>query len=93
MAGTGIVRKLGRNLGKTYPYFFPSQIWVSDVTFVTFFGDKKCDKSHLSHFWEECDALAHENIFVTCDVFCHILPEKLYILAQTVQNCFERQEM
>jgi len=42
---------------------FPSQIWVSDVTFVTFFGDKKCDASHLSHFWEECDDLAHENIF------------------------------
>ena len=33
------------------------------VTFVTFFGDKKCDASHSSHFWEECDALAHENIF------------------------------
>jgi len=40
---------------------FPSQIWVSDITFVTFFGDKKCDASHfgknvtLSHtkmfFW------------------------------------------
>jgi len=25
--------------------------------------DKKCDASHLSHFWEECDALAHENPF------------------------------
>jgi len=36
---------------------------VSDVTFVPFFGDKKCDASHLSHFWEECDALAHENMF------------------------------
>jgi len=42
---------------------FPSQIGVSDVTFVTYFGDKKCDASNLSHFWEECDALAHENIF------------------------------
>jgi len=39
----------------------PSQIWVSDVTLVTFFGDKQCDASHLSHFWEECDALAQEN--------------------------------
>ena len=39
---------------------FPSQIWVSDVTFVTVFGDRKCD---VSHFWEECDALAHENYF------------------------------
>jgi len=63
-----------------------SQILVSDVTFVTFSGDKKCDASHLSHFWEECDALAHENIFLTCDVFNHILPEKRHILAPPVQN-------
>jgi len=42
---------------------FPSQIWVSLVTFVTFFGDKKRHASRLSHFWEECDALAHENNF------------------------------
>ena len=72
---------------------FPSQIWVSDGTFVTFFGDKKCDVSHLSHFWEECDALAHENIFWTSDFFCHILPEKRHILAPPVQNIFEREEM
>jgi len=26
-------------------------------------GDKKCDASHLSHFWEEYDALAHEIVF------------------------------
>jgi len=38
-------------------------VTVSDVTFVTFFGDKKCDASHLSHFWEECDALAHVFFF------------------------------
>ena len=36
-------------------------VCVSDVKFVTFFGDKKCD---VSHFWEERDALAHENIFL-----------------------------
>jgi len=41
----------------------PVSIWMSDVTFVTFFGDKKYYASYLSHFWEECDALAHENIF------------------------------
>ena len=53
-------------LGSVLPGFlpsFPSQIRVSDVTFVTFFGDNKCDASHLSHFWEECDALAHEIFF------------------------------
>ena len=42
---------------------FPSQIWVSDVTFVAFFNDHQCHALHLSHFWEECDALAHENMF------------------------------
>ena len=46
---------------KTKKKRFTSQIWVSDVTFVTFFGDKKCD---AFHFWEDCDALAHENIFL-----------------------------
>jgi len=52
--------------GSVLPGFlpsFPSQIWVSDVTFVTFSSDKQCDASHLSHFWEECDALAHKYIF------------------------------
>jgi len=56
-------------------------MWVSDVTFVTFFGDKKCDGSHLSHFWEECDecdALAHD-FFLNGHVFCHILPKKRQI--------------
>ena len=61
---------------------------LSNVTFVTFFGDKKCDASHFSHFWEECDALAHENICWTCDVFWHILPETCHILAPPVQNFF-----
>ena len=42
---------------------FPSQIWVSDVIFVTFFCHKKRDVLHLSQFWEECDALAHGNNF------------------------------
>jgi len=48
--------------GSVLPGFlpsFPSQIWVSEVTFVTFFGAKKCD---ASHFWEECGALGHENV-------------------------------
>jgi len=42
---------------------FPSQIWVGDVNFVTFFGDKKCEASLVSHFSEESDALAHEIFF------------------------------
>jgi len=41
---------------------FPSQIWVSDVTLVTFFGDKKYDASHVSYFWEEC-LLSHTIYF------------------------------
>jgi len=32
-------------------------------------------------------------IFLTCDVFCHILTEKRHILAPLVQNFFEREEM
>jgi len=75
---------LGSVLAQFLPRF-PSQIWVSDVTLVTFFGDKKCDALHLSHFWEECDALAHDNLFLTVNVFCHILPEKRHILAPPVQ--------
>jgi len=55
------ILELGSVLAEFLPRF-PCQIWASDVTFVTFFGDKKCDALHLSHFWEECDALAHENI-------------------------------
>jgi len=35
-----------------FPPRFPFQIWVRDITFVTVSGDKKCDVSHLSHFWE-----------------------------------------
>jgi len=66
---------------------------VSDVTFVTFFGDKQCDASHLSHFWEEYDALAHEFFLLTCDIFCHILPEKRHILAPPVPNFLKREEM
>jgi len=38
--------------------------------------------------------LSHTKIFfVTCDVFCHILPEKRHILAPPVQTFFEREEM
>ena len=37
--------------------------------------------------------LAHEFLFLTCDIFCHILPEELHILAPPVQNFFEREEM
>jgi len=65
---------------------------VSDVTFVTFFGEKKYDALHLSHL-EECDALAHEIFSLTCDIFGHILPEKRHIFAPPVQNFFEWEEM
>jgi len=54
---------------------------------------QKIGALHLSHFWEECDALAHENIFWNWDVFCHILPQKRHILAPRVQKNFEREEM
>jgi len=43
--------------------------------------------------WNDPVALAHENIFFTCDVFCHILPSTLYIFSLSVQNFFEREEI
>ena len=55
----------------------PAHIPPSDVMFVTFFGDKKCDVSHLSHlshFWEECDALAHDKIFFNSGEYGPIFP-------------------
>jgi len=36
---------------------------INLASIVTFSGDKRCDVLHLSHFWEECDALAHNNIY------------------------------
>ena len=60
------VHPLSFGLSGSYPDFFPpSRLrfgWVtSHLSLVPVI--KKCDPSHLSHFWEECDALAHENIF------------------------------
>jgi len=75
------------------PRFLPSHIWESDVTFVTFFGDKKCDALHLSHFWGECDALAHENILFNLWRFWSHPPEKRHILTPPVPKKFEREEM
>jgi len=85
---------LGSVLAEFLPSF-PSQIWMSGVTFVTFFGYTKCDASllPLSHFLEESDALAYENCFFTSDVFRHILPEECLFLAPPVQTFFEREEM
>jgi len=71
---------------------FPSQILVSDVTFGTFSGDKKCHASHLSQFWEERDDLAHEIFFLTY-VFCHILLEKRQILGPAGAKLSKREEM
>jgi len=46
--------------------------WISSQVPVSDLGEwhhichffRKCDASDLSHFWEECDALAHANIFL-----------------------------
>ena len=73
---TGIdVLKLGCVSAEFLPRF-PSQIWSSDVTFVTFFGDEKCDVSHLSHSGKNVTLSHTKSNFLTCDVFCHILPKK-----------------
>jgi len=52
------------------------------VTFVT-----------LSHFWVECDALAHENIFFNLWRFVSYLSRKRHILALPVQSFFDGEEM
>ena len=151
-----------------------SQLPVSDLgeCQITFCGNKKCDASHLSRFWEEleCDAshtkfshlrlynlpelrvfggIQHSSLLqeaqtnlknwktesiteerptyipdgrrvavyvcvnltwtnsiilqsrntvdahplISCDVFCHILPEKRHILSPPVQNFFEQEEI
>ena len=67
---------------------FPSQIWVSDVTFVTFSGDQKCNASHLSHFWEKCDALAHENISFNLWHFWSHSSRKTSHFGPAGTNCF-----
>jgi len=73
---------------------FPSQIWVSDVTFVTFSGDKKCDASQLSHFWEECDNLAHENLFFNLWRFLsHPSRKTSHFRPRWYKTFFEREEM
>jgi len=81
-------------LGSVLPGFlpsFPSQICGSVVTFVTFSGDKQCDASHVSHFWEECDALAHENIvFNSWHFLSHPSRKTSHPL---VQKFFELEEM
>ena len=48
---------------------------------------------HICHISGKNVTLSHTKIFfLTCDVFCHILPKKRHILAPLVQNFFEREE-
>jgi len=57
---------IGTILGSVLPGFLPSfSSQICDVmSHLSLYSvTKKCHASHLSHFWEECDALAHENIF------------------------------
>jgi len=49
---------------------------------------------HICHISGKKVPLSHTKIFfLTCDVFCHILPEKRHILTLPVQNFFKREEM
>jgi len=46
---------------------------------------------HICHISGKNVTLSHTKIFfLTCDVFCHILPEKRHILAPPVQNFLKR---
>jgi len=49
---------------------------------------------HICHISGKNVTLSHKKIFfLTCDVFCHILPRKCHILAPPVQIFFERGEI
>jgi len=83
-------------LGSVLPGFllsFPSQIWVSDVTFVTFFRWQKMCRVTFVTFLERMWRSRARIFFLTSDVFCHTLLEKCHILALPVPNFFEREEM
>ena len=80
-------------LGLVSPRFitsFPCQIRVSDVTFVTFFGDKQCYASHLSHFWEE--SRTQKYLFQLVMFFVTSFPRKGHIFAPPVQNFLNRKK-
>ena len=67
---------------------------INLASIVTFSGDKRCDVLHLSHFWEECDALAHKNIYFNLwRFFLHPSRKNVTFLDPLVQNFFEREEM
>jgi len=62
-----------RGLGSVLPGFLPnfsSQIRVSDITFVTFPGDKKIVTRHICHISGKNVTLSHTKIFV---LTCHFL--------------------
>ena len=67
---------------------------INLASIVTFSGDKRCDVLHLSHFWEECDALAHKNIYFNLwRFFLHPSRKNVTFLDPLVQKIFEREEM
>jgi len=75
-----------------------SQLPVSDLGerrhICHFFSEKKNATRHICHISGKNVTLSHTKIFfLTCEVFCHILPKKCHILVPPVQNFFEREEM
>jgi len=81
--------------GRSYPDFFPASRlrfgWVT--SHLSLFSVTKSVTRHICLISGKNVTLSHTIFFLTCDVICHILPEKRYILAPPVQNLFERQEM
>ena len=90
--------KLGRNPGKgrSYPDFFPASRlrfgWVT--SHLSLFSVTKNVTRHICHISGRNVTLSHTKIFfLTCDVFCHILPGKRHILAPLVQKKIKPEEM
>jgi len=77
--------------GRSYPDFFPGSGlrfgWVT--SHLSLFSVTNNVTRHICHISGKNVTLSHTKIsFLTCDVFCHILPEKRHNLAPPVKNFF-----
>ena len=76
--------------------FFPDSRFRSGwvTSHLSLFPVTKKETRYICHISGKNVTISHTKIlFLTCDVFGHILPEKCHILAPPVQNFFEREEM
>jgi len=78
--------------GSVWPGFLQVLVWVT--SHLSLFLVTKNVTRHICHISGKSVTLSHTKVFfLTCDVFCHILPEKCHILALRVQKKIEREGM